>query len=152
MWSRVLRALRLAAGMTLALWVTELQETPPELAETLAAGVGGAVQRDPVHSVSDLLRREGISTERQLRMLRRPIACSVDTVQRWESGRLVPDAAQQEAIIVTCLVYEVFATLPAHLFGDEAVTPHSLRRLLAEARLVLAMSGDRADEIQHQSV
>jgi hypothetical protein len=133
-WSRVLRGLRRAAGLTLTGWVVELQETPREWAELLD-GAAAASDPDQIARAEQIRREAGIYDARHVRLLTRPIPCSVDTVQRWESGRLVPGAAAQEAIIVTCLVRDLFGAHPQAPFQGDPITPGILRRLLAEARL-----------------
>src|SRR5689334_11222423 len=90
-WSRVLRALRQAAGLTLVEWVADLQETPRDWVEF----VQGDATAVPAEHGSDVrggaIRREvALAGPNLLRRLREGIACSVDTVQRWETGRLAP--------------------------------------------------------------
>jgi hypothetical protein len=57
------------------------------------------------------------------------------TVQRWESGETVPDAAAEAAIIAHCQAHGLFRRLERGPLAGLVLTPESLATLLAAARV-----------------
>ena len=57
------------------------------------------------------------------------------TVQRWETGETAPDAAAEQAILAECHARGLFRLLERGPLAGLDLTPESLSRLLAEARL-----------------
>src|SRR5262245_22948017 len=57
------------------------------------------------------------------------------TVQRWETGAVVPDAAAEAALVRTCHELGLFRTFDHGPLQGVTLTPELVRDLLAEARL-----------------
>jgi predicted ATPase/DNA-binding XRE family transcriptional regulator len=63
------------------------------------------------------------------------LGVSRKTVQRWEAGTTVPDAAAEAAIVALCEEYGLFRTYTRGALAGRPLTVALLRDLLAEARL-----------------
>src|SRR5262245_27521623 len=117
---------------------------PPQGRRKLAPGPPRAAGARPRWSVVLRALREiaGVSQAGWVALLqlaaqeqKLAIAASEDTLQRWEAGRSIPDAAAEAAIIAVCRERGLLRTYSSGALAGETITAESLQSLIAEARL-----------------